>query len=57
VRDSIPVLRRTDTHNSLGQGRTDGGWRVCEADKLEELVTEKGMISNVDQCAIKDYRM
>lgn len=57
MRDSIPVLRRTDTHNSLGQGRTDGGWRVCEADKLEELVTEGGMISNVDQCAIKDYRM
>jgi hypothetical protein len=29
--------------------------RVCKVDKLEELVTEGGMISNVDQCAIKDW--
>ena len=29
--------------------------RVCEVDKLEELVTEGRMISNVDQCAIKDW--
>ena len=26
---------------------------MCEVDKLEELVTEGCMISNVDQCAIK----
>lgn len=29
--------------------------RVCEVDKLEELVTEGLMISNVDQCAIKGW--
>jgi hypothetical protein len=28
---------------------------VCKVDKLEELVTEGRMISNVDQRAIKDW--
>jgi hypothetical protein len=30
---------------------------VCEVDKLEDLVTEGRMISNVDQLAIKDWDM
>jgi len=30
---------------------------VCEVDKLEELVTEGCIISDVDQCAIKDWDM
>ena len=48
---------------SLGGGRLTIHWakdgrrlaRVCEVDKLEELVTEGRMISNVDRYAIKDW--
>ena len=48
---SVLRTEKHDTHKSLlGQGRTAAG--AC-VDKLEELVTEGGMISNVDQCTIK----
>jgi hypothetical protein len=48
VRDDIPVLGRRE-HSQFTEHRAGGRRlaRVCEADKLEELVTEWGMISNV----------